>query len=242
MFGYERGSFTGALAKGKRGLVEAADNGVLFLDEVGEIPLPLQAKMLQFVEDGGVQRVGGTQMRRLRVQVISATNRDLAKMVAEGSFRKDLYYRLGVVTLRLPPLRDCPNLVDELIDRTCDDVGRRRGSPLKLDRACRQMLRLHTFPGNVRELQNVIEHLAVVCGATVRQDDVRGAIDRGPEPDLGGPAFVADSGEALRVAVRRYEGRLILDAIARTGSKRKAAEMLGVDVATVIRKSRRAEN
>ena len=247
MFGYERGSFTGALAKGKRGLVEAADGGVLFLDEVGEIPLPLQAKMLQFLEDGVLQRVGGTQLRRLRVQVISATNRELLRMVADGRFRKDLYYRLGVVALKLPPLRDCPDLIDELIDRFLDDVSRRRGSALKLDRGCRQALHDHGFPGNIRELQNVIEYLAVVCGATVRQDDVIAAIERIPcetvaaVPVTSVPrAIEFDSHEPLRASVRRYEGQLVLDAIARTGSKRKAAALLGVDIATVVRKSRQA--
>jgi transcriptional regulator with PAS, ATPase and Fis domain len=240
MFGYERGSFTGALAKGKRGLVETADGGILFLDEVGEIPLSLQAKMLQFLEEGGVQRVGGTEVRRLRVQVISATNRDLGKMVAEGAFRKDLYYRLGVVTLRLPPLRDCPKLTDELIDRFCNDVSRRRGSPLRLDRNCRQILRSHSFPGNIRELQNVIEHLAVVCDSTVRQEDISAAVERTPDPEVLPPIIAAN--ETLRASVRRFEGRLILDAIAKTGSKRKAAELLGVDVATIVRKSRHAAN
>jgi transcriptional regulator with PAS, ATPase and Fis domain len=248
MFGYERGSFTGALAKGKRGLVEAADGGTLFLDEVGEIPLPLQAKMLQFMEEGGVQRVGATEIRRLRVQIITATNRDLSKMVAEGGFRPDLYYRLNVVTLHLPPLRECTEMLEELTDRFVAQVNRRRATPLRLDRVCRARLHGYSFPGNIRELQNLIEHLAVVSEGNVRERDVLEALNHVGAATSWTPmdsrASVLDAerslaaGEPLRRAVRRYEERLIREAIAQTGSKRKAAELLGVDIATVVRKSR----
>jgi transcriptional regulator with PAS, ATPase and Fis domain len=241
MFGYERGSFTGALNKGKRGLVEAADGGVLFLDEVGEIPLPSQAKMLQFLEEGGVQRVGATHVRRLRVQIVAATNRDLRKMVADGSFRLDLFYRLNVVTLRLPPLRECRDILDELIDRFLTRVNQRRSTAMRMDRSCRQYLRSYEFPGNVRELENLIEHLAVVCDGPVREKDIGEAISN-TQADSHRPATIAAchpvDGESLSQSVKRFEDRLIQDAIARTGSKRKAAELLGVNIATVVRKSR----
>jgi len=255
MFGYERGSFTGALAKGKRGLVEAADGGTLFLDEVGEIPLTSQAKMLQFLEEGGVQRVGATQIRRLRVQIISATNRDLTKMIADGSFRADLFYRLNVVTLRLPPLRECVEMLEELTDSFIANVNRRRATPLKLDPTCRASIRAHAFPGNIRELQNLIEHLAVVAEGVVKEHHIQEALQNVgnpmsvPQPAIAtAPPLVSETkpvseekpsyGEPLRHAVKRYEERLIRDAIAQTGSKRKAAELLGVDIATVVRKSR----
>jgi transcriptional regulator with PAS, ATPase and Fis domain len=240
MFGYERGSFTGALAKGKRGLVEAADGGILFLDEVAEIPLPSQAKMLQFLEEGGVQRVGATEIKRLHVQVVTATNRDLRKMVTDGAFRLDLFYRLSVVTVRLPPLRECRDMLDELIDRFLARVNRRRSTELRLDRACRQRLRGYGFPGNIRELQNLVEHLAVVCDGAVRERDILDAIphlnlsiSKSESAHVGEPP----EGETLRRSVKRFEGRLIRNAIARTGSKRKAAKLLGVDIATIVRKS-----
>jgi transcriptional regulator with PAS, ATPase and Fis domain len=244
MFGYERGSFTGALAKGKRGLVEAADGGILFLDEVAEIPLPSQAKMLQFLEEGGVQRVGATEIKRLHVQVVAATNRDLHKMVAEGLFRLDLFYRLSVVTVRLPPLRECRDMLDELIDRFLARVNRRRSTELRLDRACRHRLRAYGFPGNIRELQNLIEHLAVVCDGAAKERDILEAIphlnlsvSKSESPHVG----ETPEGEPLWRSVKRLEQRLIRNAIARTGSKRKAAKLLGVDIATIVRKSLESE-
>jgi PAS domain S-box-containing protein len=248
MFGYERGSFTGALAKGKRGLVEAADGGVLFLDEVGEIPLTSQAKMLQFLEEGGVQRVGATQIRRLRVQIITATNRDLRQMVAAGTFRADLFYRLSVVTLRMPPLRECTEMLDSLIDRFLAHVERRRGAPLHLDRSARRKMHAYGFPGNIRELQNLIDHLAIVTDGPVKEADITAALDQlgasGAVQSANLTSASADlvAGDTLGRAVRRYEAELIRKAIAKMGSKRKAAELLGVDIATVVRKSRELDS
>src|SRR5258708_4177455 len=176
MFGYERGSFTGALARGKRGLVEAADGGILFLDEVGEIPLSSQSKMLRFLEDSAIYRVGSTHAKRLRVQIIAATNRDLKAMVAAGTFRRDLFYRLSVVPLTLPPLRECPDVVNRLIDRFMTRINRRRPAGLRFDPSSRRRLVTHDFPGNVRELQNLVEHFAVVCDQVVAINDVQEAL------------------------------------------------------------------
>ena len=195
--------------------------------------------MLQFLEEGGVQRVGATEIKRLHVQIVTATNRDLRKMVADGLFRMDLFYRLSVVTVRLPPLRDCRDMLDELIDRFLAQVNRRRSTDLRLNRACRQRLRGYGFPGNIRELQNLIEHLAVVCDGAVRERDILEAIPHltlsipKDERPLGDPP----EGEPLWRSVKRFEGRLIRDAIVRTGSKRKAAKLLGVNIATIVRKS-----
>lgn len=248
MFGYERGSFTGASSRGKKGLIEAADGGTLFLDEVGEIPLHCQAKMLQMLEEGVIQRVGATAPRRLRLQVIAATNRDLRTLVEEGSFRRDLYYRLSVVTILLPPLRERRELIPLLLDRFLAQVNQRRPIPLAIDPACRRSLHEYSYPGNVRELQNVVEHLAVVCDRVAREADLpveqmdmpaRAA----PKPEALPTAEVVESmdfaaGFDLREAVKSYESALIEAAIQKTGSKRKAAELLSVDIATVVRKSK----
>lgn len=253
MFGYERGSFTGALAKGKKGLIEAADGGTLFLDEIGEIPLHSQAKMLQVLEEGLVQRVGATTPRKLHLQIITATNRDLAQLVAEGCFRRDLFYRLSVVTLNLAPLWQRPELIPPLIERFLADVNRRRTVPLKIDAGCRARLQAYSFPGNIRELENIVEYLAVVCDNVATAADLPlagtgGAAPPQPAPvpvpvPAGEPVAAAapatfPAGLNLREAVRRYESQLIENAIKSVGSKRRAAELLGVDIATIVRKSK----
>lgn len=249
MFGYERGSFTGASPRGKKGLIEAANGGTLFLDEVGEIPLHCQAKMLQVLEDGLIQRVGATAPQRLRLQVIAATNRDLRELVDQGSFRRDLFYRLSVITLHLPPLRERPELIQPLLDRFLKDANRRRTTALRIEPACLRCLLKYAYPGNVRELQNIIEHLAVVCDHTATVADLPladliGNLDRPQLPASPSEPSDLECGDTfpasfdLRDAVRKYESHLIEIAIKRTGSKRKAAELLCVDIATVVRKSK----
>lgn len=254
MFGYERGSFTGASTRGKKGLIEAADGGTLFLDEVGEIPLQSQAKILQVLEEGMVQRVGATSPKRLRMQVIAATNCDLRAAVMAGSFRRDLYYRLNVITLMIPPLRERRHLLPLLIDHFLHEVNMRRSEPLRIDDACRQRLMSYPFPGNIRELQNIIEYLSVVCEETA-------TINALPkhQMDFGDPVAGFDpctfrahgleedaasrfaAGFDLRLAVRDYEKELIQSAIHQAGSKRGAAKLLNVDIATIVRKSKESE-
>lgn len=249
MFGYERGSFTGALNKGKKGLIESADGGTLFLDEIGEIPLHCQAKILQVLEEGVVQRVGATVPRKLRLQIITATNRDLGQLVSEGRFRRDLFYRLSVVTLHLAPLRERQELIAPLTERFLAEVNRRRATPLKLDSGCQAHLQGYSYPGNIRELENIVEYLAVVCDSVATASDL--PIDR--SIDLARPPLASElinestedslpppvsSSFDLRSAVRRYESQLIDAAIKSEGSKRKAAELLGVDIATIVRKSK----
>ena len=250
MFGYERGAFTGALQRGKRGLIEAADGGTLFLDEVGEIPLACQAKLLRFLEDRTVTRLGATGMRRVRVQLVAATNRDLGAMVERGRFRRDLFYRLSTISLRIPPLRACREMIPELVDLFVREAGIRRGQPFRLSDACLRRLLEYRFPGNIRELQNIVEHLAVMCDDVAEpwhlpemltEGDRVAEEDTAPiaPPEADGQASDGDAGSpGLREQVRRFERSLIADAIRRYGSKRKAAAVLGVDVATIVRKSR----
>ncbi len=250
MFGYERGAFTGALQRGKRGLIEAADGGTLFLDEVGEIPLACQAKLLRFLEDQTVTRLGATGMRRVRVQIVAATNRDLRSMVESGRFRRDLFYRLSTISLRIPPLRACPEMIPDLVELFVREASARRGEPFRLSEACLRQLRGYHFPGNIRELQNIVDHLAVMCDGVAEPRHLPEALledaDRGerelaavgiPVPDGEMPSAEGES-LGLRERVRRFESAVIAEAIRRCGSKRKAAAMLGVDIATIVRKSR----
>jgi PAS domain S-box-containing protein len=234
MFGYERGAFTGALQSGKKGLIEAADGGTLLLDEVGEIPLVMQAKMLKWLETGAVQRVGGAAERAVNVRVIAATNRDLPAMVAGGGFRRDLYYRLAVVPLHVRPLRESRELIGELLDYFAALVNQRREQPLVIDADCRERLLRYSYPGNVRELQNIVQQLSVMATsvAELRHLPEQVMADAG----AGAPGAATAAGD-LKGLVTAFERNVIRDTIARVGSKRKAAAALGVDIGTIVRKT-----
>ena len=161
LFGHERGAFTGALGQ-RIGKFERADGGTIFLDEIGDMPLALQAKLLRVLQNGEFQRVGGDQTLRTQVRVIAATNRDLAIMVKEKSFREDLFYRINVVQIQLPPLRDRPEDVLPLAEHFLKRAEKERG--LKFSAASKKALQGWSWPGNVRELENVVSR-AVVCAA-----------------------------------------------------------------------------
>ena len=162
LFGHRRGSFTGAVSD-KRGKFEAADRGTIFLDEIGELPMLLQVKILRVLQEREVDKVGETRPIKVDVRVIAATNRDLEKMVAEGTFRDDLYYRLAVVSIRVPPLRertdDIPFLVDHFLSKHAERLGRMRPT---VERDVHSAFNLYPWPGNIRELENVIERALVL--------------------------------------------------------------------------------
>jgi DNA-binding NtrC family response regulator len=163
LFGHERGAFTGAIDE-KRGLVEAASGGTLFLDEIGEMPLGLQAKLLRVLQEREITRVGSTQPIAVNIRVVAATNRDLAAEVRAGAFREDLYYRLNVLAVHMPPLRDRPEDVAVLAPHfLADAVERNRRPPVSLGEAAINWLRSQDWPGNVRELQNFMQRVAVLC-------------------------------------------------------------------------------
>ncbi|MEW5912568.1 MAG: sigma 54-interacting transcriptional regulator [Thermodesulfobacteriota bacterium] len=237
LFGYERGAFTGALESGKPGYFELAQGGTLLLDEVGELPLSVQAKLLRFLEDNEVVRVGSTTPRRIDVRVISATNRDLDHMVQERLFRQDLYFRLKVVPLRLPPLRervdDIPPLVHHFLNHfNAKCAADKKLSPAAVDTLCR-----YPFPGNVRELANLVEQLVVLTpGEVVELGDLPASL-RQVRPGQG---LRQGAGHwNLRQAVRRLEQEFILRAIQNFGSQREAAKHLGLDHTTLSRKAKR---
>lgn len=243
MFGYERGSFTGALQGGKKGLIENAGGGTLFLDEVGEIPLISQAKLLKFLEDGTVQRIGAATAKRVDVRVIAATNRDLDLMVDEGRFRRDLFFRLSVIALAVPPIRGSRDLIGDLLDLFVSRVNKQRVPPLGLDDDCRAVLLAHDYPGNIRELANIVEHLSVVADGDAGPHDLPASVTDNDTADFVDPTRAGPPrgfpNISLKEEVRAYETQLIGEAIRVLGSKRKAARALGVDIGTVVRKTRR---
>ena len=162
LFVHEKGAFTGAL-RTKTGRVEEADGGTIFLDEIGDMSRPLQAKLLRFLEDGSFTRVGGNEEKRVHVRIIAATNRDIVQAIKENDFREDLYHRLNVMQFRPPPLRDrgrdVVTLAEHFLVQNCQKLGR---APLKLSTAAEQKLLVHQWPGNVRELRNVMERAAII--------------------------------------------------------------------------------
>jgi len=236
LFGHVRGAFTGAVGDHK-GLFEESAGGTLFLDEIGELPTPLQAKLLRVLQDGEVRRVGDRAARRVDVRVVAATARELEAGVAAGTFREDLFYRLNVIAVRLPPLverpEDVPALVRVLLARHCARLG--IAVPRIEPDALRALLD-HAWPGNVRELSNALERALVLArGRTVRRDDLPAAV---LEPAVRPPGAKGFSGDlTLRHHGADLEAEIIREALQRTGgNRRKAADLLGISVRALFYK------
>lgn len=240
MFGYERGAFTGALASGKPGFIEAASGGTLFLDEIGDMPASQQAKLLKFLEDGCIQPVGGVRQKSVDVFVVCATNRDLAEDVRKRTFREDLYFRIAMIPLTVPPLREYRDELPGLIDTMIANLNLTRGRRLALSEDCRRRMVEHSYPGNMRELIGVIGRLDLLA------DEVAGVEHLPPQmlaggggdrpSDLSGEEAEAMDGHPLKQRVRAYERRLIDEAVRTAPSKRQAARALGIDIASLLRK------
>ena len=235
LFGHVKGAFTGAI-QDKPGRFELADSGTLFLDEIGEMPLDSQSKLLRVIEQGELRRVGDTRDRQVDVRIVAATNKPLDEMAAEGKFREDLFYRLNIVRIDLPPLGsrgdDVDLLADHFLEFFCAKCGRK---PLTLSVKARALLRKYSWPGNVRELKNVMERLAVVC----RDDDVRPE-DLPPEVRAG-RARSASAGDAS-ASLADVEREHIIRVMAHTaGNKKEAAAILGIDRSTLYSKLKQYE-
>jgi len=219
LFGYKKGAFSGAVST-KKGLIEEADNGTLFLDEIGDMPLELQSKMLRFLENFELRKLGETTLKKVNVRIISATNRDLMELVNQGRFRQDLFYRLAGFTIKLPPLRhrkeDIPVLVKHIL-QSIDPSREYRISSQAL-----KTLLVYDFPGNIRELKNILTQAAIMCnGNTITYEDL--------------PEYVKSSriniveGNSLDEKVENYEKRMIMEALQKAkGNKTQAAKLLGI--------------
>jgi two-component system response regulator AtoC len=234
LFGHERGAFTGAV-RSKQGLFQSANGGTIFLDEIGELPLELQAKLLRVLQDKEVRAVGSTQNTKLDVRVIVATNRDLEAEYREGRFRKDLYFRLNVVTVHLPPLRerrsDIPTLVHWFLDR-------RGGPDVQVSSAAMKCMLEYDWPGNVRELENCIERaLALGSDKILNIDDLPEALLTSSAPENGAAAF---SGELSSGDLEDLEKAAIERVFYQVnGDKVRAGKILGISRATLYRKLKR---
>lgn len=238
LFGYEKGAFTGAKVEGKPGFFEIANGGTLFLDEIAELPLGSQSKVLRFLEDHEIIRVGGTETREIDVRVIAATNKNIEDMVSSKRFRKDLYYRINVIPLYIRPLRerrdDIPPLLFRFLKKFNNDYQKKRVlSPEVVEALCR-----YNFPGNIRELANLVERLVVVAEKSRIElgdlpDSIRWDVSK-PVSDL-----LLGDGSSLKEAVEEYEKALIERSMKKYANQRKVAKMLKVDQATISRKIRK---
>jgi two-component system response regulator AtoC len=238
LFGHVKGAFTDA-SRAKKGLAEEADGGTLFLDEIGELPLRLQPKLLRFLEDEEVRPLGDVRARKVDVRVVAATGRDLRRAVAAGEFREDLLYRLDVVAVRLPPLRERVEDVEALAAHFLARYARLRPEigAMRLSEEAREALRAHRWPGNVRELEHALERAVVLAdGPVIREEDLPDAV-RAPPPPAPAAADGPDGSLSVKRGTRALEERLIRAALERTGGNRtRAAELLELSYRALLYK------
>lgn len=239
LFGYEKGAFTGANTGGKPGQFELANEGILFLDEVAELPLSAQVKLLRFLEDGGITRLGATEERKVDVRVLAATHRDLDDMVEKGTFRLDLYYRLNVIPIHVPAVRERKDCLVPLIRHYIDHFSLINNEPRRLSRAAIDALCNYSFPGNVRELMNICERLVVMSETEVIDMvdlplQVAGSVKTRLPEEMDWPETVT-----LQEALETVERNILTKARERYRSQSRIADVLGVNQSTIARKLKR---
>lgn len=241
LFGHEKGSFTGAIGE-KKGLFEVADSGTLFLDEIGELDISLQAKLLRALQERQIRRVGGTREINVDVRVVAATNRDLLKMSQDGRFREDLYYRLNVLSIEIPPLRERRADIPVLIDYFIAKHARKASQKIKgLSSDARRLLLDYGYPGNVRQLESAIERAVLLAeGDTITLDDLPPEMQSSPSALGSGAVAVSSSGEPnfklppQGINFEEVEKSLILQAMERTDYNiTKSAKLLGLTFRTL---------
>lgn len=237
LFGYEKGAFTGASSKGKIGLFEVAQTGTIFLDEIAEMPMNLQVKLLRVLQEKELTRVGGTKPIKLDVRIIAATNKDLQDMIMQGKFRQDLYYRLNVVSITVPPLRDRPDDILGFLNYFLKHFNNKYSLNKVISPEVTDLFLSYSWPGNVRELENLIESIIVLTPDRI--------ITREHLPtkfvqsiDTSEPQVIVNGILPLKEATTMLEETLVRKALEKYGSTRKAAEALKVDQSTVVRKSK----
>lgn len=241
LFGYVGGAFSGARKEGHPGLFEAAGEGTVFLDEIGEMPLAAQAKILRLIQSRRVRRLGDGREIPVRARIIAATNRNLEELVKKRLIREDLYYRINVLPLHLPPLRERPEdillLVDYFLFQLSSKLARK---VLSFDAEAREKLLQHHWPGNVRELKNVVERAVILCDTDrIGADLVRFVHELGREGALPGHAGMDTAGESLRTTLDRYERTLLMAALTTKKSLRHIAKSLGISHTALRNKLRK---
>ncbi|MGE7767266.1 sigma-54 interaction domain-containing protein [Peribacillus sp. NPDC096540] len=232
LFGYESGAFTGASKHGKQGLVEMADGGTLFLDEIGEMPLDIQVKILHLVQDRTFIKVGGTKEKKVNIRIISATNKDLKQMIKNNQFREDLYYRLHVVPLEIPQLRERKEDILLLTDYFLQKFNEKYGQSISIDESSKLILQLQEYPGNVRELENIIEQIVVTArNSIVSIEDLPSDLTYKDTKLVNLTGIIP-----LKKALEETEKQLLSQALSTYKSTRKMAKALEVSQTTIMRK------
>jgi len=233
LFGYEKGAFTGALSSGKMGLIEAGDKGTIFFDEIAELPLEMQVKLLEVLEEKQFKPVGATQKTTVDVRIIAATNQNISKQVKKGLFREDLYYRLNVVPLEIPPLRKRRDDIAVLSENILEKLNRKAGIKKRFHPILIELLRQYDFPGNVRELINIIERMTVFSESDILvPDDLPSEIriNTASDPEAN------EKIPPLKQALSNYECKLLQKVLKKCESIKQAAEMLEIHPTTLTRK------
>ncbi|MRR16330.1 MAG: PAS domain-containing protein [Deltaproteobacteria bacterium] len=239
LFGYEEGSFTGAKKSGKPGLLEEARGGTLFLDEIGELPMKMQSKLLRFLQEGKFQKIGGVKTQAVDVRILCATNLTVDQLMNSRHFRQDLFYRIAVIPIFIPPLRDRKEDILPLIRHFMQIFNARYNTDIRIPAKLMNRLSAHEWPGNVRELKNVIERMAIVYASQeLDEDDLESILNINPhKSSTPGDAGVPDP--PLRLvpsSLKEAEANIIRQAYKATGSVVKAAKSLGINPSTLYRK------
>ena len=237
LFGYEKGAFTGANKEGKPGLFEAADKGTIFLDEIGELPLNLQVKLLRVLQEGEIERIGSISPKKIDVRVISATNRDLAKMVESQDFREDLYYRLNVFPIVIPPLRERVDDIEPLIERFLTQFNKKYGMHKTFSRETAAIMKRYSWPGNIRELRNIVERVMIVSTEDcITADHLPVEVN---QVQVKSGNIILDNIVDLKAHLEEIELVYIEHAMDKYGNVRDAAKSLGMTASTLVRKRKR---
>jgi len=237
LFGYAKGAFTGATTSGKIGLFELADKGTILLDEIGDMPMELQSKLLRVIQHKEVTRIGGTKPIKLDVRILSATNCELKDLVKQGKFREDFYYRLNVFPIHIPPLRSRVDDIESLARHFLGIYKAKYSKKTKIEPLGYEMLRQYSWPGNIRELQNIIERLVIVSESNeaISNEQIGNLLNI--HPSYMTELVVDEMG--LKEIVNNIERKTIEKALSLCGSTRKAAKVLKVDQSTIVKKAKK---
>ncbi|PIC73379.1 sigma-54-dependent Fis family transcriptional regulator [Sporosarcina sp. P17b] len=246
LFGYESGSFTGANQKGKAGLFEVANGGTIFLDEIGEMPRQLQVKLLRVLQEYEITRVGGTTPIPVDIRIIAATHRNLPEMIVEGGFREDLYYRLNIIPITIPPLKDRTDDIIPLIYHFLNGINHKYGLNRTFSNEALHAFTNHDWPGNVRELQNLVERITLMSSnSEISLNDLQKELqfNKGVQFNFTEQTLDNENGEIepLKSRMESFEAQIIKDAIGNFPSIRQAATALKVDQSTLVRKMQKYE-